>query len=106
MVKKLIRNGKVGVLISTGYGAGWTTWAYRNDEDMLFSPEIIELVEKGATSKEIEEKAKELWGDNNYYGGVDGLEIEWLDEGTTFDVVEYDGYESIIIIDDESCYIA
>lgn len=49
MVKKVERDGKIGVLISCGYGAGWSTWCGVPDkvEEMVFSPEIIELVGKG-----------------------------------------------------------
>ena len=42
-VNKLIRDGKVAVLYSPNYGAGWFTW---NDKylEILFDPEIVNLV--------------------------------------------------------------
>ena len=96
-MKKLIRDGKVGVLISKGYGAGWSTWNPRYEEEMLFSPEIIELVERNASFDEIEAKAIELWGDDIYIGGIyEELTVYWLEQGTKFVVTEYDGSESIV----------
>ena len=47
MVKKLIRDGKVGVIISPDFGAGWSTW--NDDEDreaMLFDSELIIMMEE------------------------------------------------------------
>lgn len=95
MVKKLIRRGKVGVIISPGWGAGWSTWNSTHAEEMLFSPEIIKLVKQKATTEEICKKAKELWGDDVGTAGADELVVKWLPIGTKFFVEEYDGYESI-----------
>ena len=30
-MEKVIRDGKVAVLYSPGYGAGWSTWCYNDD---------------------------------------------------------------------------
>lgn len=98
-MKKVIRNDKVGILISKGYGAGWYSWGH--NEEMLFSPEIIELVEQGASAEIIEKEAKKLWGDKYFYGGADGLCVEWVDVGTAFRIDEYDGAESLILAGDE-----
>lgn len=48
-MEKVIRDGKVAVLYSPGYGAGWTTWEYDSKlhEIMLFHPLIVEKVESG-----------------------------------------------------------
>lgn len=48
-MEKVIRDGKVAVLYSPGYGAGWTTWTYDSKlhEVMLFHPLIVEKVESG-----------------------------------------------------------
>ena len=101
-MKKAIRNGKVGVLVSSGYGAGWYSWEH--NEEMLFSPEIIELVEQGASTKIIEKEAKKLWGDEYYYGGAEGLYVKWIDIGKRFRIEEYDGAETIVL-EDEDNYI-
>jgi hypothetical protein len=95
MEVKLIRDGKVAVLISEGYGAGWSSW---NDEypDMLFDPEIAQLVEDGKTYKEIDEVATKKYP-KAYLGGSGGLVVKWLPIGTQFIVEEYDGYEDLLI---------
>lgn len=98
---KVIRDGKVAVLYSPGYGAGWSTW---NDcPECLFDPDIVALVESGVSEEAISEKAKEKWSGNNscfYSGGARDLTIEWIPEGTQFIVHEYDGSESIRYIED------
>lgn len=93
-MQKVIRDGKVAVLYSPGYGAGWHTWEV--PVEGVFHPEIVEAVERKASGSEIVEIAKRLFGDN-YYGGADDLRIEWLPVGTQFRIEEYDGSESISI---------
>ena len=93
---KVIRNGKVAVLVSGGFGAGWSTWE-GGDERLIFSPKLVEMVERGdaklITTEWVEQ---ELGIENVYCGGSDSLCIEWLDEGTPFYIDEYDGAESIV----------
>ena len=90
---KVIRDGKVAVLYSPGYGAGWSTW---NDEcaNILFEPRIVNLVLAGAGVSKIEAAAEEIWP-GKYFGGARDLQVEWLDQGTRFRVDEYDGNEHI-----------
>ena len=45
MMEKVIRDGKVAVLYSPGYGAGWYSW--HDIEDLLYDPAVVEMVEKG-----------------------------------------------------------
>ena len=42
-MNKVIRNGKVGVLVSYGYGAGFHTWGA--PAEAIFSPTLINLIE-------------------------------------------------------------
>jgi hypothetical protein len=90
MMNKVIRDGKVAVLYSPSFGAGWSTW---NDSDYMFIPEIVKLVENKEYLK-IPSEMKRL-GYGGYYGGSDDLQIEWIPVGTKFMIDEYDGYESI-----------
>lgn len=49
MVDKVIRDGKVAVIYSPGYGSGWSTWSGASKEiieRMIFDPELVALVEK------------------------------------------------------------
>ena len=101
-VEKLIRDGRVAVLISQGYGAGWSTWNESNEEVrklLLFDKDIANAVLEhnlGEATKIAEKKCK-LLNDYVYLGGVDNLEVVWVDEGSMFWVEEYDGNETLVL---------
>jgi hypothetical protein len=88
---KVIRDGKVAVLYSPGYGAGWFTW--HHIEELVYDPRVVHYVETGEKEL-ITSYVEELYPDV-YTGGVDDLEIAWIKEGTLFRINEYDGNESI-----------
>jgi len=93
-MEKVIRAGKVAVLVSYGYGAGWYSW--NEDKRLLFHPKLVEMVEQQRNSEITKEWVLEnLQIDNVYCGGVKDLHIEWIEEGTAFEVDEYDGFESL-----------
>jgi hypothetical protein len=97
---KVIRDGKVAVLVSRGYGAGWSTWT-DEVETYLFHPKLVQMVEEERHSEITTEwMEQELGLDVSYTGGTDGLEIEWVPVGTKFIIHEYDGHESLKTIDD------
>ena len=96
---KTIVDGKVAVLISPGFGAGWYTWNFEYP-DMLFDPWIVDMVLAEAVLEEIVAYATVKWPDA-YLGGADGLVVEWLPEGTQFFVVEYDGSETLNLRDSQ-----
>ena len=85
-MEKVIRDGKVAVLVSHGFGAGWYSWNSEHQE-LLFHPKLVEWV-------------KENLGIDIYAGGSDGLTIHWLPIGTAFEIDEYDGSESLRTIAD------
>lgn len=97
-MEKVERDGKVAVLFSPGFGAGWYTWNSSN-RALLFDPEIVEavLADDRAKAAQIAERK---WPDG-YYGGAENLRIEWLDKGTAFRIDEYDGSESVMTLSDE-----
>lgn len=98
---KYIKDGKVAVLVSPGYGAGWSTWNEEYREELLFDEEIVEkLLEKKPIDKFIEDK----YGDRIYTGGASRLKIEWVRVGARFHIKEYDGYETLEHLDDENFY--
>ena len=91
-MNKLSEDGKVAVLYSPGFGAGWYTWNYEFPE-ILFDPAIVKFVEKDQRDKLVTYvtlKYPEI-----YTGGMTDLTVEWIPEGTLFKVNEYDGSESI-----------
>jgi len=97
-MKKLIRDGKVAVLVSAGFGAGWSTWNYEYPE-ILFDPVVAEMVDcEDINWDEIEKYCEEKYPDG-YFGGLDGLYVAWLPEGTAFRIHEYDGSETVEIRD-------
>jgi hypothetical protein len=92
MMKKLI-NGKIAVLVSYGYGAGWYTW--HDNLEMLFDPTIVEMVLNEAGETAIVDYCKEVYPDA-YTGGVDGLTVEFVSPSTRFRIEEYDGAETLV----------
>lgn len=108
-MEKLERNGKVAVLYSSGYGAGWYSWN-EGYPQILFDPELVELAEKEqelpypeiTLAKRAQEKYPDI-----YTGGADcGLDIKWIPKGTRFYIHEYDGNEHVRIIDENFGHIA
>jgi hypothetical protein len=90
---KVIRDGKVAVAYSPGFGAGWSTWT---EGLSPFEPKVIEMILAGRQA-EIDRKwcAKELGITDVYCGGASELEVAWLPIGEKFYIHEYDGSESI-----------
>ena len=95
-MEKVIKDGKVGVLVSPGFGAGFYTWGY--PEEAIFDPTLIELVENEKWQEAID-YCEKTWEDG-YSGGVQDLRVAWIDEGTKFIIEEYDGAESFLFKED------
>jgi hypothetical protein len=95
MIKKdnrLYRGNEVAVIVSPGYGAGWSSW---NDkaEDLLFDADIAEAI----LANEYE-KAIVIAGDKYPKAYLYGLEqacVKWLRKGAVFQIKVHDGYERI-----------
>ena len=100
-MEKVIRDGKVAVVLSAGYGAGWGSWNYGVHEVIMFHPKIVQMVEDEREMDITEEwLEKELGLEGIYAGGREGLYIKWVPEGTKFRLDEYDGAESIVTDED------
>ena len=93
-MEKVIRDGKVAVLVSHGFGAGWYSWNSEHQE-LLFHPKLVEMVEQKRNKEIDDEWVKENLGIDIYAGGADGISIHWLPIGTAFEIDEYDGSESL-----------
>ena len=106
MVEKVIRGGRVAVLVSPGYGAGWSTWADENQrEAALFDKRFVEAAEAGV--KDIEPIAAEVFGHEYFFcGGWCDIRIEWLPIGTRFKIDEYDGSETLREFGDYTFFVA
>lgn len=103
-MNKLIVNKQVAVLYSPNTGAGWYTWNDHTYPEILFDPAIVKLVLEGR----FDELATyvELKYPDIYTGGMRNLQVGWVNQGSKFRVVEYDGSESIEIEDDIDWLIA
>lgn len=91
--KKLIRDGKVAVIYSPGFGAGWSTWNHKYP-DCDTNAELAQCILDGGDSLAREKVAKKHYPEA-YCGGLDDAKVEWLPEGTHYRIDECDGSESI-----------
>jgi hypothetical protein len=93
---------KIGVLISTGFGAGWSTW---NSPECALDQELVGAIEVNLPAEQIKAIAERNWP-KAYLGGLLDCDVVWVDEGTAFRIEEYDGAESIHFPDGYSWQIA
>jgi hypothetical protein len=87
-MEKIVRDGYVAVAVSCGYGAGWSTWADVDPMDARFNQLFLD-------GKYDEAIRLGEYLDIGYLGGIEGVVIEWVPEGTRFIIEDYDGAESI-----------
>ena len=102
-MQKVIRDGKVAVLYSPAFGAGWYSWNTEYPQ-LAFDPIIVQYVEDG----KMEELATymAMAYPDVYTGGMDSLTVAWIPEGTLFRIHEYDGNESIEVKEEMDWLIA
>lgn len=91
------------VLISAGYGSGWSTWNYI---ELAFDPDIISAFENGATEEEMEALIISLGYESPYMGGYKQCKVEEVPAGTLFKIKEFDGAEYIEKASDQEWLIA
>ena len=98
-MEKVIRDGKVAVLYSPGYGAGWVSW--HNELALVFHPVLVNLVLQGRRDEITDEIVAGILNipkeEVPYIGGKSALAVAWLPQGALFQIEEYDGGESIIL---------
>ena len=95
---------KVEVLVSPGWGAGWSTW---NDDGLKLAVDkrIIDYFKKVGqdTDENIVKAFCESIGYKRVYcGGWDQLVIETVPQGKKFRITEYDGFEELEVYGDKS----
>ena len=95
-MNKVIKDGKVGVLVSTGFGAGFSTWGYPTEA--IFDPTLIELVENQKFQEAVD-YCEDKWPEG-YSGGIQDLVVVWVPQGAEFIIEEYDGSESLMMKED------
>ena len=105
MTNRYERDGYVAVLVSPGFGAGWSSWADESERElMLFDPHIVDIVLEyhGRDKQEMAEKIQlivTLKRYESYTGGLDQLEVAWVKKGERFRITEYDGHETLETVD-------
>lgn len=84
------------VIVSPGYGAGWSTWNSHSDE-LATDPELVKLVLAGkAGSTEFVERASQIvGGGRTCLLGAESLVVEEAPAGSDWWIREYDGYETL-----------
>ena len=85
------------VLISPGYGAGWSTW---EGAGLATDARLIDAFERGVSKEEMKELCVDLGYGDIYMGGFEQLKIVEIPKGSLFQIREYDGSEYIEIFDD------
>ncbi len=101
--EKFVQDGKVAVLYSPGYGAGWSTWADSDAEAMIFDRDIVQAVLDGGNERAGEIAVLKY---DAYVGGARSLNVEFVPEGVLFRINEYDGYESVEFLNETNFYKA
>lgn len=110
IIKKCIRDGKVAVLYSPGFGAGWTSWNSGNSDlrsFMTFDSKLVEMAESGEDAEDVLEYIQSVFPEEEYIC-VLGWKcvVAWLPEGTAFRINEYDGSEQIVEYDPGHYFVA
>ena len=87
------------VLVSYGYGAGWSTWYRKHASFLCTDPTLVAMAERDASEEEVSEYLLETLGDDIYMGGWSDIEVIPVMEGSRIQINEYDGAESIEFLD-------
>lgn len=102
-MQKVKRNGQIAVLVSPGFGAGWVSW---NDgqkgETLACDADIVEAVLAKDRTLAASIAKQKFPGEHVCVLGAEDLVVEWVDEGSNFEINEYDGSESLHVIGEGS----
>jgi len=101
-VEKRVIGGMVGVVVSNTHGRRWAMCDGRFNPVRAFCPELVDALARKASHKEIREVIKDNFPELSGYGADPfGLILVWVQQGTQFRMVEYDGQEGIVYKDRE-----
>lgn len=92
------KKGEIKVLISPGYGAGWSTWN-SDSINLAVDKRIVDFFEshgKNVEREELIDFLESIGYDDVYVGGWKQIEIETVGPNDRFMIDEYDGSESLI----------
>jgi hypothetical protein len=101
MINRIVRDGKVAVIYHPSFGCGWYSW--HGITELLFDPQVVEMIEGSVDSKIIENYCKKTYADPGLgYSNYKDLDICWVPVGVKFRVSEYDGSEHIVYLNHEA----
>ena len=105
-MKMFKKDGKTAVLVSPGFGAGFSTW---NKPEMAVDFDLVEAFLSGDKTRFAYIVNEKYNADDSLYLGIDvmnGLMVVWVDEGKKFRIDEYDGNESVEILEESVWFTA
>ena len=94
------KNGDIEILISPGFGAGWSTWSSEYSINLAVDKRIIDFFKKYKHDVDIDKVDNFLTSigyKNVFMSGYYDLIIETVPEGSKFRISEYDGHETLIL---------
>lgn len=108
MINKLIVDGKVALLVSPGFGAGWRTWNYNLADFLTFDKGLVQLALSKDSVEDVKAYLDDALPDHEHLCllGWSDITVRWLPIGTAFRVHEYDGSESLVIYDPADYMVA
>lgn len=93
--------GEVAVLYSPGFGTGWSTWAWEDNEEFLAMDRgLVELALNGKNEEDVKKYCDGMGYDRVCMGGWCGIRVAWMPKKTRFRIDEFDGSERIVTLDD------
>ena len=104
MIEKLIRDGKVAVIIHPDYGSGWSSNAFEDAEMLLFDKEIALAIIHG--DFDLAEQINSTKYPDHHFWDFKELKVVWIPVGEEFRIREYDGLESVQLKKHEFYYTA
>ena len=109
----------IAVLVSSGYGAGWSTW---NQEELAYDRRVVEfwlthhnsnwivdvmrssLNHKTLPETDAHREARLFFAECGYsmpyFGGYGNIELKWVPAGVYWRITEYDGAEHLEFFDE------
>lgn len=98
--------GQVGVIVSGGFGAGWSTWNREIGTFLIMDKTLVEMCLSERSSSEVGLYLEGIGVEDFYLGGWGDCSVYFLDKGTHFIIDEYDGSESIQVMNETNWSVA
>lgn len=104
-VDRYIAGGRVAVIYSPNFGAGWSTWIHQSDRNPVFDPILAYLIHNDCLPGEIYNTATFLYP-HDYIDGIQDAKLKFVNRGVQFIIKEYDGAESVVMMGEISYNVA